>query len=149
MCGFDIDAVDTTYEMIGELDKINFQIAELKEIKEKIERKVIDNLKLATFDESGNVTSVQHDGEQTKLIGKYKVKIKTPSLWKILKSEYEASAPFMRKEFDPVKTSVSYRVDKKTLENIKTFGSQADQLMLNRFLVLDYSKPSLTLTLNA
>lgn len=136
-------------ETIKNLDLINFQIAELKELKEQVEKKLVRDMNLVSYDDNGSIKSVAHDGEQSKIIGKYKVKIKTPSLWKINAKEYQIVKSRLRQEFDPVKQSVTYRVDKKVLETIKSYGSNEDQEMIESFLTLDYSKPSITLTLNA
>jgi len=152
MFEFDIDenivAEERLIEDITNLNTINYQIAELKMIKERVERKIVSDMKLANYDEKGHVTSVVHDGEQTRVVGKFKVKVKTPSLYKVDTKEYEIVQSQLSKEFNPIKKSISYRVDKKVLETIRAYASTVDQDLVESFLILDYSKPAITLTLN-
>ena len=150
VCGFEEFEVKNKMELYLEaLDTACNQIAELRSIKERLEVKIISELGLAEFDKNGKVISVKHDGEQTQYIGKYKAKVKTPLLWKINKSEYEMTGSILRKEFDPVRTTLTYRVDKKVLDNVQTYGSAEDKELLGNFVTFDFSKPSVTLTLNA
>lgn len=149
VCGFDLHPAKDPLEIHFEgLDEVNKQIAELKRIKEHLEKRILESMSAVKFDEAGNILSVSHEGSQTKYIGKYKVVIKTPALWKIDKNEYEAVVGQMRKEFNPVVTSTSYRVNNKILQNIDTYGSEEDKQRIGQFLILDYSKPSITLSLN-
>jgi len=149
VCGFELHpAKDTKEKHFEGLDEVNKQIAELKRIKDHLEKRILEGLHAVKFDEAGNILSVAHEGSQTKYIGKYKAVIKTPALWKIDKNEYEAVAATMRKEFNPVVQSTTYRVNNKILQNIDTYGSEEDKQRIGQFLVLDYSKPSIILSLN-
>ena len=148
-CGFEgFEPRDAIEEYLENLNTINVEISELKRLKELVERRIFEHLELAKFDEQNNVTSVTHDGSQTKYIGKYKVTFKTPSLWKIDKSEYQIIESQLRQEFNPVISSTSYRVSNEVLRNIETYGSDEDKNIIEKFLTLDYSKPSITLTAN-
>lgn len=148
-CGFDeFEPRPKIEEYLENLEMLNEELAELKRIKGLLERRIFEHLELAKFDEQDNVTSVVHDGAQTKYIGKYKATFKTPSLWKIDKKEYQIIKSQLRKEFDPIVISESYRVSNEVLRNIKMFGSEADNKIIEEFLTLDYSKPSITLVPN-
>jgi len=56
---------------IGALDFVNFQIAELIDIKQKLETSIIDGLKHA------------HEGSKTYDVGKYKVTVKTDFIYSL------------------------------------------------------------------
>lgn len=148
-CGFDLfPPRDVMEDYLDNLQEVNLQLAEFKKIKEHLERKILETMGAAKFDEKGNVTSVEHDGSSTKYIGRYKAVVKTPSLWKIDKGEYQAVAGRIRDEFNPVVESISYRVSNEKLRMINTYGSAEDKTLVGQFLILDYSKPSITLSLN-
>lgn len=146
--GFEVDMNVKINEHLANLDKINYQVAELLRIKAEIEKLVISEAGRGEFDESGNLIRISREGKHQHLIGKYKVKIKTDLLYKINKSEYEILKGSLRDEFNPVKTSVSYRVDRKTLASIDLYGSVEDKQMIDKFISFDFSKPNVTLEVN-
>lgn len=147
-CGFEeFEPRAKIEEYLENLKMLNDELAELKRIKGLLEKRIFEHLELAQFDEQDNVTSVVHDGAQTKYIGKYKATFKTPASYKIDKKEYLILKSQLRKEFDPIITSDSYRVSKEILRNIQTYGSQDDNDILNKFLSFDYSA-SITLVPN-
>ncbi len=149
-CGFDLfPPRDVVEDYLENLNEINLQIAELKRIKDALERRVLEHLAIAKFDEQNNVVSVAHEGSQTKRLGKYKVTFKTTPLWKIDKDEYLAVASKIRAEFNPIITSTSYRVSNDILKAIDTYGDESDKHILGEFLTMDYSKPSITITTNS
>lgn len=149
-CGFDEIEPKSKVELhLDNLNEVNLQVAELLRIKRIIEQKILEELELAKFDENGNVLSVVHNGAQTHEYGKYKATFKTPVLWKLNKKEYVISKNHIRDEFNPIIETISYRVNNSKMDDINIYGSKEDRDILETFIEKDYSKPSITLTLNA
>ena len=147
-CGFDFEPESKTEEYLVELNRIKGLIADLNVAKEKMTKLILKELNLAIFDDNGDVIAVAHDGQQSFVTGKFKVVVKTPAYWKIDKNEYQIVASSLRKEFDPVKTSVSYRIDKNIVDNIQTYGSKEDMEKFLAFASFDYSTFSVSATPN-
>ena len=149
VCGFDIFPVKSrAEEYLVELNKIKEQIADLSRIKDALGRLLLKELNLADVDDDGKIVSVKHDGQQTLEVGNFKVTVKTPSTWKINKREYEVEASRLRKEFNPVKTSISYRIDKKILETASLYGSKEDNDLILSFASFDYTTFSIIPVIN-
>jgi hypothetical protein len=146
--GFEVDMNVKINEHLANLDRINYQVAELLRIKAEIEKLVIAETGRGEFDDAGNLIRISREGRHQHLIGKYKVKIKTDLLYKVNKSEYEIVKSSLRDEFNPVKTSVSYRVDRKTLASIDLYGSAEDKKAIDKFISFDFAKPNVTLEVN-
>lgn len=150
ICGFEAVEPESKIErMLADLHEVNEKVAFLADIKRKVEQKILEELKLAEFGDNGKVLSVAHNGAQSHQYGKYKVIFKTPVLWKLNKKEYIIHKHHLREEFNPVIESISYRVSNSKLDDIYVYGSAEDKAALDAFIEKDYSKPSITLTLNA
>jgi hypothetical protein len=147
--GFEVDMSVKINEHLANLDRINYQVAELLRIKAEIEKLVILETGRGEFDGSGNLIKITKEGRHQHLIGKYKIKIKTDLLYKVNKEEYEIIKNSLREEFNPIKTSISYRVDKKTLASIDLYGSEEDKKLIDKFISFDFAKPNVTLEVNA
>lgn len=150
ICGFEAIEPESKIErMLADLQKVNEKVAYLADIKRKVEQKILEELDLAKFGADGKVLSIAHNGAQTHEYGKYKVIFKTPVLWKLNKKEYIVHKHHLRDEFNPVIESISYRISNSKLDDIAMYGSSEDRAALEAFIEKDYSKPSITLTMNA
>lgn len=145
---FPVDMTVKINEYLLELDRINYQVAELQRIKGEIEKLVLQETRRVEYDEEGNITNILKEGKHQHIIGKYKVVIKTEMIPKINKADYEVYKVLLSNEFNPVKTSISYRVDNKTLNNVRLYGSKGDNETVDKFLSFGFAKPNVSLGLN-
>ena len=145
---FPVDMSVKINEYLLELDRINYQVAELQRIKGEIEKLVLLETRRVEYDEEGNITNILKEGRHQHIIGKYKVVIKTDMIAKIDKDQYEVVKKSLREEFNPVKTSISYRIDNKILNNVRLYGSIIDNETLDKFLSFGFAKPNVSLGLN-
>ena len=145
---FPVDMNVKINEYLRELDRINYQVAELLRIKGELEKLVLEQTRRVEYDENGKITNIMKEGRHQHIIGKYKVKIKTDMICKVNKAEYEIIKNSLRDEFNPVRTSISYRVDNKVLNNVRLYGSIIDNETLDKFLSFDFAKPNVSLELS-
>lgn len=144
--------VDTTHiinEHVNNLNMVNHQLAELKRIKESLERKIIEMTGRAEFNEDGSIKTITREGSHQHIIDKYKVTIKTELLWKIDKEEYEVVASRLTNGLDPIRKSLKYEVNKATLRNLEKYGSNDDKNLVAQFMEMSFSKPNITLVVNS
>lgn len=88
-------------ESISELQKVNKQIAKLILRKEELTDEIISALEH------------DHEGQKTYEYGAWKIEVKTPFVYSLNKKLYESCAVKLPDEFNPIKESVSYSIDKK------------------------------------
>lgn len=105
---------DELQDLIGTLNNVNFQIAELLRIKEALEPRVIELL------EHGD------DGSKTYTAGKWKVTAKTGYIYTLNKDEYQISAGKLPKCFNFVKQRISYDIDKGVLRDAEKYASSEE-----------------------
>jgi len=86
---------------IRELDKINKQIAKLNLRKEELTKEIIDSLEH------------EHEGQKTYEYGIWKIEVKTPFVYSLNKKMYESGEFKLPEQFNPIKESISYSVDKR------------------------------------
>jgi hypothetical protein len=90
---------------IEALDKVNKQLAKLSLQKEGLTEAII-----AAFGH-------QHEGQRTYDYQAWKVEIKTPIIYSLNKKLYESTKSHLPEEFNPVKESVSYSIDKRLCDH--------------------------------
>ena len=132
-------------DLIKTLNIINYQLADLKEIKEKLEREVIELTGRASFvrDETGKyiMMNIAHDGQKLHKVGPYKFEVKTTYNISIDKDEYEAVKRYLRPEFNPVIEKIAYSVNNKALGDLNTYGSESDKGLVYQFIKKSPAKP--------
>ena len=89
---------------IERLQQVNYDIAKLTVEKEQLTKDIIAAL------------GHQKEGERTYDVGIYKVKAKTPYIYSLDTKLYKAGEVYLPSEFDPVKQSTAYTVDKKLFD---------------------------------
>ena len=116
-CGFDapVDKEEQIIEVVSELDRIAYQIAELSRIKEELEKRVSAML------EHGE------EGSQTYLKGRYKVTVTTGYIYSVDKEEYEVMKSYIPSRLDPVSVKETYHIDKQTYRDAERFLSQKEK----------------------
>lgn len=93
---------------INELNKVNKQIAKLLKKKEDLTDEII------------NCLDHDHEGQKTYEYGEWKVEVKTPFVYSLNKKLYESDSIKLPQEFNPIKQSVSYTVDKRLCDKFMT-----------------------------
>ncbi len=87
-------------EYIKELEKVNKQLAKLTLRKEELTDLIISAM------------SHDHEGQRTYEYDVWKVEIKTPITYCLNKRLYESGSVVLPDNFNPIKESVSYSIDK-------------------------------------
>lgn len=151
--GFDLVSEESLFnsrlsEHIANLEMINYQLGDLKRIKEALEKKILTNIGLVKY-EGSKITSVAHDGAQTLIIDRYKLVIKTNKLYKIDKKDYESLVSNIPNSLNPVRKSFKYVIDRGKMEEIEQSGSKEEKELVASFVGFDYSKPSIIITSNS
>lgn len=121
---------------ISALDFVNFQIAELIDIKQKLELKVIEGLQH------------NHEGSKTYDVGKYKVTVKTDFIYSLDKDEYHIYKSKIPPAFNPIKEDISYRIDKRIIKHAEEYASSEEMLLLGQLIVKKPSKPNVKVSAN-
>lgn len=88
-------------EGIKELQQINKKIAALNLRKEELTDEIIGLL------------DHQHEGQKSYEYGVWKIEVKTPFVYSLNKKLYESGEIKLPDDFNPIKQSVSYSVDKR------------------------------------
>lgn len=109
------------------LDFVNYQIAELIEIKQKLEAEIKESL-------NHNIK-----GSKTYEVGKHKVTITTGSIYTLNKEEYEVYKNRIPTEFNPIKESKKYEVINSIMKKAEEYASKEDMLLISNFIT---EKPS-------
>lgn len=88
-------------ESVQELECINQKIAALSLRKEELVQVIIGAL------------GHYHEGQKTYDYGKWKIEVKTPFTYCLNKKLYESGDINIPEEFNPIKQSISYSIDKR------------------------------------
>lgn len=99
----DFNMIEFTEELpkhIKELEKVNKQLAKLALRKEALTDMIISGM------------SHNHEGQRTYEYDVWKVEIKTPMTYCLNKKLYESGSVILPDNFNPIKESVSYSIDK-------------------------------------
>ncbi len=118
------------------LDFCNFQIAELLEIKQKLELKVIEGL------------AHEHEGSRTYEVGKHKVTVKTDYIYSLDKEEYQIYKSQIPAEFNPVRESIKYDIDKRIVKKCDDYASNDDMMLLSKFITKKPAKANVKIGAN-
>ena len=138
----------TIEQHIQDLETVKYQIAELKIIQEKIEARVIQLADRGEFNESGELIAITHEGEKTTIQGKFKLTIRTDYLYAIDKGEYEVYMNTLPDQYNPVRTKVSYDIDKRLLREAEKYASHDEMIVLGKIITKKLAKPAVKFTLN-
>lgn len=88
-------------ESIIELKKLNQKLAKLLIRKEELTKQIIGALEH------------EHEGQKQYEYGEWKIEVKTPFIYSLNKKLYESGDVTLPVDFNPVKQSVSYSIDKR------------------------------------
>jgi hypothetical protein len=140
-------------DILKTINLVNYQVAELVDIKTKLERQLIELMGRAIFitDDNGKyiMTDIAHEGVKQHIVGKYKFKIKTDYNISVNKEEYEIIKCSLRTEFNPVIEKIAFSVNNKVLKDIEKYGSDDDKCLIQQFIVKTPAKPYVSIEANA
>ncbi len=89
-----------------ELQDINKEVAKLLVRKEQLTDLIIGSLEH------------QHEGQKTYEYGEWRIEVKTPCVYSLNKKMYESGEFNIPLEFNPIRQSVSYTIDKKLCDKM-------------------------------
>lgn len=138
----------TIEQHIKDLETVKYQIAELKIIQDKIESEILAQTGRASFNDIGELISINHEGEKSAIFGKYKLTIRTDYLYAIDKSEYEVYKNKLPAQYNPIRTKISYDIDKKLMREAEKYASSDEMLLLSQIVIKKFAKPSIKFALN-
>lgn len=138
----------TIEQHIQDLDTVNYQIAELKLIKEKIESIVLELAGRATFNEAGEIIKISREGERSEIQGKWKLTIKTDYTYNINKEEYEIIKNIIPSQYNPIRITPSYSIDKRLMREAEKYASNEELAILSGVITKKISKPVVKFSLN-
>ncbi len=121
---------------IKTLNQVNFQIAELLKMKEKLETVIIDEI--------GHT----HFGTKTYKYGVFSVEITTPLISTLDIEKYKLVKDSIPKQLNPITQSTVYKICKKKLKYINSMASKEDLLFLGKFIVDKPGKKKIKLGAN-
>jgi hypothetical protein len=109
----EVDKLDAIGEVIKEIERAKFYIADCTKVKNELEAH------LAALLEHG-------EGQKTYYEAGFEICVKSLSNYSLDKEEYEILKNRIPSEFDPVRKSkkevITYNLDKKVIKNIMTYG---------------------------
>ena len=95
-------------DSVKELEKVNKQLAKLLLRKEELTDQIIGALEH------------DHEGQKSYEYGVWKIEVKTPFVYSLNKKLYESRSVKLPDDFNPIKESVSYSVDKRLCDKFMT-----------------------------
>ena len=125
-----INEMERIVDFIKTLEQVNYQIAELKRMKEEIESIIIKTL-------DHNL-----EGSKTYEVEKYAVTVKTEMIYTLDKENYLLLRDTLNPKFDPVVERVRYDVNKKVMRDAQEYASQDDLLLLAECISKKPAKPN-------
>ena len=91
-------------DSVTKLKEVNRQISELTLRKEELTQQIIETL------------DHDHEGQKTYEYGEWKIEVKTPYIYSLNKKLYESGEIKLPDNFNPIKQSISYSVDKRLVD---------------------------------
>ncbi len=109
MISFQDDSLEREHYLnvsIKELDKVNKQIAKLIVKKEELTEVIIGALQH------------EHEGQKSYQYNLWKIEVKTPFVYSLDKKKYESGQFKLPSEYNPIKESISYSIDKRMCDQL-------------------------------
>lgn len=124
-------------EYIAEMEQINKKLAKLTKRKEELTSLIIDEL------------GHNHEGQKSYDFETWKIECKTPFIYSLDKKAYESGDVYLPAEFNPVKSAISYTVDKKLCDKYMSEAPLSVRDALSMLIEKKPSKPSVTIKARA
>lgn len=119
--------------MCLDLERVNKDIAQLLKEREELTSNIIDAL------------GHNHEGQKSYDYDVWKIEVKTPCVYTLDKKRYQEVYTLLPNQYNPVKESVSYSVDKKQFENALQEAPNAVRDILCEIVDKKPSKATVTL----
>lgn len=120
-------------DSLNELQKVNKQLAKLLVRKEELTEKIISDLEH------------NHEGQKSYEYGIWKIEVKTPFVYSLNKKMYESLSSKLPDNFNPIKQSVSYAVDKRLCDEYMLHAPKRVRDVLIELIDKKPGKASVTL----
>lgn len=120
-------------EYIKEMEQINKKLAKLTKRKEELTSLIIDEL------------GHNQEGQKSYDFEMWKIECKTPFIYSLDKKAYESGDVYLPAEFNPVKSSVSYTVDKKLCDKYMSEAPLSVREALAQLIEKKPGKPSVAI----
>lgn len=124
----DLERQYTLEDSIIKLQQVNQQIAKLLLEKEELVEAIIAAL------------GHEHEGQKTYEHREWKITCKTPNTYSLDTKAYKSNAPHLPMEYDPVKTSTTYTVDKKLFDHYCAVAPVNVRTLLNQLVTIKPGK---------
>lgn len=118
---------------VKELEKVNKQLAKLLVRKDELTATIIGALEH------------EHEGQKSYEYGVWKIEVKTPYIYSLDKKQYELTQLRLPDEFNPVKQSVAYTVDKRLCDKYMTEAPKKVRDMLIEIISKKPGKAGITI----
>jgi hypothetical protein len=116
---------------IADLQKANNFLAEVTLMKEEIIKNIIGALQHT------------HEGQRTYEYGTWKVEVKTPFIYSLNKKLYESKSIFIPSQFNPIKESIAYVIDKNLCDKFMEEAPKKVRSALAELIDKKPGKPSI------
>lgn len=121
-------------DSINELQKVNKQLSKLTLRKEELTQAIIETL------------DHEYEGRKTYQYGTWKIEVKTPFVYSLDKKKYESGEFKLPSDFNPVKESVSYSIDKRLCDQFMQDAPKKVRDTLAQLIDKKPSKAGITIT---
>lgn len=133
MQAFNIIEFTNLESYIQELEKVNKQLAKLTLRKEQLTDMIISGM------------SHNHEGQRTYEYDTWKVEIKTPITYVLNKKLYESGSITLPDNFNPIKESIAYSIDKGLCDKYMLEAPKKVKLALTELIDKKPGKASVTI----
>lgn len=123
----------TLEESVKKLESVNKKLAKLTLEKEELTKIIIAAL------------GHEKAGQATYQVNEYKVTCKTPSIYSLDTKAWKEGDVYLPAEFNPIKESVSYTVDKKLYDDYFNLAPESVRESLVRLVTIKPGKVGVTL----
>lgn len=123
-------------EVIETLNIVNYQMAQLKDIKERLENQLVER--------------VDHkiEGQKKYDFGKYAVTIKSGVIYSLDKAEYQVYRGHLQESLNPVREKITYEIDKKHMKEVEKYASDKELEIMAHFITKKPAKVSVSIKAN-
>ena len=135
------------HSMLVHLSHVNFQLAELKNIKEVVEEKLLEEFDRIRRDEEGNAV-LTHEGTKQHYYGSHKITIKTDYIYTLDKDEYSIFRDSLPERLNPVEEKVKFEINKRLLRDFMKYASDDEKEILDKVLSKRPGKPNVKVEAN-
>jgi len=133
--------------MLVHLSHVNYQLAELKSVKERIEELLLIEFDRAPV-ECDTGVEYPHEGGITYAHGRHKITITTDHIYALKKDEYEVFKGKLPAKMNPFKEVVKHEINKKILRDFMNYASEEELEVFNKITIKKLSKASVKLAAN-